>query len=175
MTKPLDIRYIPNWLSGAMTHYGTDTKEFESIVSRHDVELYKLANHLFRTRLNSMGLDEFIFPDASAGEGFSSDDAIFALLGSNPDNLAVPQFLLGYFDIVPDKHDGIIILERAGGEVKDLMKELLKAVALYRGNDVAYSAVVFRRYLEKVNKELEPGSSHAVSLSRELTDDAEKS
>ncbi|MNG03719.1 hypothetical protein D3C84_868100 [compost metagenome] len=48
------------------------------------------------------------------------------------------------------------------------MKELLKAVALYRGSDVAYASVVFRRYLEKVNKDLEPGSSHAVELTREL-------
>lgn len=174
MSKPVSIRYIPKWLSGAMTHYGTDIKEFESIVSRHDVDLYKLANHLFRARLNSMGLDEFLFPDADAGKGFSSDDAVFALFGGNPQQLAIPQFVLGYFDIYPDKYDGIIIVEREGGEVKDVMKELLKAVALYRGVDVAYASVVFRRYLEKVNKDLEPGSSHAVELTRELTNNDQR-
>ena len=174
MKKPVDIRYIPKWLRGAIMHYGTDIKEFESIVSRHDVHLYKLANHLFRARLVTMGMEGFIFPDADAGEGFSSDDAVFALFGTNPEQLAVPQFVLGYFDIVPDKYDGIVIIERDGGDVKDLMTELLKAIALYRGVDQAYSSVEFRKYLEKVNKDLDDGGSHAVALAEELADDSDK-
>ena len=154
MNKPIELRFIPLWLNKVVSYYNTDPKEFESIVSSHDVRLFKVANSLLRSKLKLLGIDDFEFPAVEGlEEGFSTEDALFALFGNNESGHALADFALTHFVIVPDKYDGILLLEKPSGEpAKDLMHELILSLALYRGKEVAYGSAVFRKYLAAVNK-----------------------
>lgn len=151
MNRPLEVRFIPGWLSKVIDHYGTGHAEFERIVSKHDVRLYKLANNLLRTKLNQLDITDFVMPDAEISESFSEDDAQFALFGQNRDERKVPEWEMTRFQILTDKHEGILIVECDDAEPSDLLVELLKAVALYCGKEAAYNSSSFRRYLTNVN------------------------
>lgn len=154
MDTVIDIRYIPAWMSKAIDHYGADYKEFESIVSRHDLGLYGLANNLIRAMFMSMNITDFQFVDATLGgvDTYSQDDMLFALYGPMSEGKTVADFNLGNFVIVPDRYDGIIVIEKPEKPEQSLLKELLEAVALYRGKDAAYRSTCFKRYLTLVNK-----------------------
>lgn len=171
MNKPIELRFIPKWLGGAIAHYKADVKDFDSIVSRHDVDLYNVANNLLRSAFSRLQITDFNMPDAQIAKAFSDDDAMFALFGQNPERKTLQQFALTHFDIVPDKYDGILILERDGGRQKDLVTELVKALAMYRGKDVAYASSSFKTYLGLVNKNDIIGKSHAVILQQQLEND----
>lgn len=157
MDKIIELRFIPKWLGNAIKHYQTGYNNFESIVSRHDVKLYKVANNLLQTTLKRQLIGDFVLPAAQLDETFSEEDAVFALFGQNLNRLEVAQFNLKYFNIVPDQYDGILIVECDGGEEKNLVLELLIAIALYRGKDQAYRSSSFKQYLSLVNKNQTPG------------------
>jgi hypothetical protein len=160
MDKPIELRFIPLWLSKVVSYYNTDPKEFESIVSSHDQKLFKLANHLLRSKLKLLGITDYVFPAVDVEEGFDTDEALFALYGNNEDGHKLAEYTLKNFVIVPDKYDGILLIEKpAGAEEKELIYELLLALALYRGKEVAYSSDLFKQYLVAVNKNYGSGSS----------------
>jgi len=153
MDKPIELRFIPLWLSKVVSYYNTDPKEFESIVSSHDQKLFKVANHLLRSKLKLMGINDYVFPAADLEDPFDTDDALFALFGNNEDRHKLADFVLSHFVIVPDKYDGILLIQKPAGEPeKDLVYELLSALATYRGKDIAYASDLFREYLVAVNK-----------------------
>lgn len=164
MNKPIELRFIPKWLSGVITHYNADYKDFESIVSKHDVDLYRLSNSLLRAAFSRLGIRDFTFPDAEMGVQYSEEDVLFALFGNNPSNQKVGDFALTHFSIVPDRYDGVILIEKEHGDSNmNLVCELLKAVALYRGKDVAYESDSFKQFLIRIDTSV--GSSHAVDQS----------
>lgn len=153
MDKPIELRFIPLWLSKVVSYYNTDPKEFESIVSSHDQKLFKVANHLLRSKLKVLGINDFVFPAADLEDSFDADDALFALYGNNEDRHQIAEFVLNHFVIAPDKYDGILLIQKPAGEPeKDLVYELLLALGLYRGKEVAYGSDLFRQYLTAVNK-----------------------
>lgn len=153
MDKPIELRFIPLWLSKVVSYYNTDPKEFESIVSSHDQKLFKVANHLLRSKLKMIGINDYVFPAADLEESFDADDALFALFGNNEDRHKLAEFVLNHFVIVPDKYDGILLIQKPAGEPeKDLVLELLTALDMYRGKEVAYGSDLFRQYLIAVNK-----------------------
>jgi len=153
MDKPIELRFIPLWLSKVVSYYNTDPKEFESIVSSHDQKMFKLANHLLRSKLKLLGIADYIFPAVGVEEGFDTDEALFALYGNNEDGHKLAEYTLKNFVIVPDKYDGILLIEKpAGAEEKELIYELLLALDLYRGKEVAYRSDLFKQYLVAVNK-----------------------
>jgi hypothetical protein len=174
MNKPIELRFIPKWLSGSIEHYGTNVKDFESIVSPHDIGLYYVANHLLRSRFKALGIDDFVFPAADKVGQFSADDAVFALYGSDQKDATVPQFELGHFVIVPDSYDGIVLIEKDGAEKKDLIRELLTALATYRGRAVAYESKSFNKFLSSVNKNSGASKSQVMTTSKELENDDAK-
>lgn len=153
MNKPVGLRFIPKWLGAVIRHYEAGYDEFEHIIAKHDLKLYKVANNLLRVKLNLLRIRDFDMPSADHDEQFTEADALFALYGQNPKGLTVPQFDLSQFEIVPDKYDGIFLIERDGGEHRDLVRELLLAIGLHRGKDEAYSSDCFRRYLGSVSSE----------------------
>lgn len=155
MDKPIELRFIPLWLSKVVSYYNTDPKEFESIVSNHDQKMFKVANHLLRSKLKLIGINDYVFPaaDLAEGDAFDTDEALFALFGNNEDRHQLAEFVLNHFVIVPDKYDGILLVQKPAGEPeKDLVYELLMALAMYRGKEVAYGSDLFRQYLVAVNK-----------------------
>lgn len=153
MDKPIELRFIPLWLSKVVSYYNTDPKEFESIVSSHDQKMFKVANHLLRSKLKMLGINDYIFPTADLDDSFDADEALFALFGNNEDGHKLAEYTLGNFVIVPDKYDGILLIEKpAGDSEKELIYELLLALGLYRGKDVAYGSDLFKQYLVAVNK-----------------------
>lgn len=153
MKNPLEIRFIPKWLAGVIKHYDTDVTNFESIVSRHDAKLYKLANNLLRTKFELMRVKDFVFPAADIEGQYSEDDALFALYGQNPEGKTVPQFHLERFDVRDDGKGGVILLEKSDGDLKDLCKELLVALDATRGRSYAYDSDSFKRYLVSVSND----------------------
>lgn len=168
MNKPINLRFIPKWLSGAIDHYGADVKEFESIVSRHDVGLYRLANNLLESSFRALRIVDFTFPDSDLHGSFSADDSLFALYGPNSEDKKVAEYVLSHFVILPDKYDGILLVEKDAGEQKQLIPELLQALALYRGAEQAYGSTTFKRYLSLVNSDRSVSKSHAVHLEKDL-------
>ena len=157
MNKPIELRFIPKWLNGAIMHYQSNYNNFESIVSRHDVEMYRVANNHMQTTLKRHLISDFVLPAAELTKAFSEDDALFALFGNNPNELTVPEFDLKRFVIIPDAYDGILIIEKdEDNEEKSLVGELLLALALYRGKEQAYGSTTFKRYLTLVNKNTQP-------------------
>lgn len=157
MSTKLELRYVPLWLSNVFDHYGCDANSFESIVSKHDLKLYKIANNLLRVKLAQMlVVADFEMPDADLSEQYDGADALFSVFGQNPDGKALPQFLPRYFNFVPaaDTH-GVWMVEAevVPGQEKDLVLELLNQIALYKGKDKAYASESFRRYLSSVKKE----------------------
>lgn len=153
MNNPLDIRFVPKWLAGVIKHYGTDVTNFESIVSRHDAKLYKLANNLLRTKFELMRVKDFNFPAADIEGQYSEDDALFALYGHNPEGKTVPQFHLERFVLRDDGKGGAILLETGEGDPKDLCHELLLALDAQRGRACTYDSDSFKRYLVSVNND----------------------
>jgi hypothetical protein len=173
MNRPIELRFIPKWLGGAITHYKTDYKDFESIVSSHDVDLYRLANTMLKAALFRLGIRDFVMPDALVSFKYSEEDALFALFGPNAGDKKIAEFALSSFSIVPDKYDGIIIVEKDNTTGKqDFLRELLNAVALYRGKEAAYSSDSFRQFLIRIDTSA--GESHAVHEKLELENDTEK-
>lgn len=153
MDKPIELRFIPLWLSKVVSYYNTDPKEFESIVSSHDQKMFRVANRLLRSKLKMLGINDYIFPAADLEDSFDTDEALFALFGNNEDGHKLAEFTLSNFVIVPDKYDGILLLEKPVDESgKELIYELLLALGLYRGKDVAYRSDLFKQYLVAVNK-----------------------
>lgn len=153
MDKPIELRFIPLWLSKVVSYYNTDAKDFESIVSRHDVKMFKVANHLLRSKLKLLGINDFLLPAGDLEESFDADEALFSLFGNNEHGHKLADFTLNHFSIVPDKYDGILLVEKPAGESeKDLTEQLLIALMMYRGKDVGYKSDLFREYLIGVNK-----------------------
>lgn len=175
MNRPLELRFIPKWLNSSIQYHQTGYANFESIVSRHDLNLYKVANNLFQTALKRLLINDFVLPSAVLSASFSEDDALFALYGNNPDRLTVPDFNLTRFTIQPDPNGGILVVE-GGDEDNNLVLELLLAIALYQGDDCAYRSSSFKRYLISVNKNAETNITPAASeryqtaLKRRLAD-----
>lgn len=170
MNKPIELRFVPKWLSGSIEHYGSNVKNFESIVSTHDVGLYYLANHLMRSRLKAMGIEDFLMPSADLVGEFNADDAAFALYGAGEKG-GVPAFEQGHFVIVPDMYDGIILIEKDVAQPGNLVVDLLDALNTYRGREVAYQSTLFKRYLTLVNKNDSVGKSHVVEAEERLIND----
>lgn len=161
MNKPLTLRFIPKWLGSTILYHQANYDNFERIVSRHDLNMYRVANNLMQTTLKRLLISDFVLPDAELTQGFSEDDALFALFGQNPNSLTVPAFELNRFVIVPDLEGGILVVEKDDGEDKNLVAELLLAIALYQGKEQAYSSTTFKRYLTLVNKNAQPVLSPA--------------
>lgn len=154
MKKPLEVRYVPLWLAAAAHHYNGNLTNFESIVSKHDVKLYKLANNLLRAKFSLMRINDFQFAVADIDHQYSEDDALFALYGQNPEKKTIAHFHLTNFKIVDDGCGGILIVEEgAGTEPKNLIHELLTALDTYRGRQEAYGSDVFKRYLTSVTND----------------------
>jgi hypothetical protein len=154
MNNPLEIRFVPKWLGSVISHYNSSLANLESIVSKQDVKLYKLANNLLRTKFELMRVKDFTFPAADIEGQYSEEDAVFALFGQNPENKAVPHFHLAHFEVHDDGRGGIFILEKGGdAEAKDLTKELLVALDTYRGRAQAFDSDSFKRYLLSVNND----------------------
>lgn len=152
MTTPLQLRYVPLWLSNVFRHYDCDVNSFENIVSKHDLKLYKLANHLVRTKLLTLGVEmDVTFPDGDMTEGYTVADATFALFGQNPEGKQVSDFSLTYFDVMSDNNDvtGVWFVETSpkAGDEKLIYSELLSQIALHLGKEIAFQSSSFKRYL----------------------------
>lgn len=151
MSATLDLRFVPAWLSNVLKHYECDVNNFDSIVSKHDLKLYQLANYLFRAKLRMMLVNEdFNLPEAAISFTYDGADAEFALFGQNSNDLKIPDFDLKAFRIVADQHGGIWVIEDQAQEDRVLVGELLEAIAMYKGTEVAYGSASFKQYLKLV-------------------------
>lgn len=151
MSAALDLRYVPAWLSNVFKHYECDVNSFDSIVSKHDMKLYNLANYMLRAKLRMLGIDQdFNLPAANIDFTYDGADTLFALFGQNPKDLKVPDFELKCFRIQPDLHGGIWLIEDSEQAERRLTGELLEAISLYKGNDVAYGSACFKQFLKLV-------------------------
>lgn len=155
MISTLEVRYIPRWLAGVGDYCNVDIRDFERVLSKHDLHLYRLANHLFMSKLKSLGIaDDFSFPDAEDflnGGGYSEDDAVFALYGADSRH-AVNQFDPKRFKIFSGKSSGILFIDDPKSDEQDLYETMVKALSFYVGKPTAYSSVTFRKYLEVTTK-----------------------
>lgn len=154
MNKGLEIRYIPAWLTGVVRYYNAGWDDFARIVSKHDLNLYHLANYLYFVKLQTLLVgQDFSFPDSKAIESITEQDSVFALFGPNAGDKKVAEFDPSRFEIFADKHEGaIIIVDNPTIAPKNLYEELTKAIAMYQGRDIALRSASFKQYLGSVNK-----------------------
>lgn len=155
MISTLELRFIPRWLNGVTGYYNGQPADFEKVISKHDARLHRLANHLFMSKLKTLGVaDDFRFPDAEKfleyGETYNEDDAVFALYGPNPARLKIGDFNPTRFKIFSDKGTGALFVDDPQCEEQNIYEILLKAISFYVGKPAAYQSACFRNYLKSI-------------------------
>lgn len=146
----MQITFVPAWAAKVVQARGVAFKDSFAALSEYDKKHFLLANHLFVTKLQQMGIARSDFTNIADGwkEQYSESDALFALFGANKSAQTVSGWKPSLFDIHTDPSVGYTVVETPSAGEGCLLDSFLQQLDLNKGRKTCLSSSAFRILLE---------------------------
>jgi len=145
----IEITFVPDWAAKVIRARGADYKDAASILSKHDLKYYLLANHLFKAKLVQMGINpaEICSIADDWKDEYDQADVNFALFGATPTTSA-SEWCIDRFISVVIPECGYTVVETPSEEPKCFLRDYLEQIATVKGRDVPFTSSAYTRLLE---------------------------